>query len=63
MGVVLTIDGGGGWVVLGGWWDLHFGGGALAGSVRLCGCVCVCVYQRKKKMEVMCKIAVQKNCI
>ena len=48
MGVVLTSDGGGGWVVLGGWWDLHFGGGALAGSVRLCGCVCVCVYQRKK---------------
>ena len=32
------------------WWDLRFGGGALAGSVRLCGCVYVCVYQRKKKM-------------
>ena len=31
-----------------GWWDLRFCGGALAGSVRLCGCVCVCVYQRKK---------------
>ena len=40
--------GGDGWTVLGGWWDLRFGGGALAGSVRLCGCVCVCVYQRKK---------------
>ena len=46
MGVVLTIDGGGGWVVLGGWWDLRFGGVALAGSVRLRGCVCV--YQMKK---------------
>ena len=34
--------------MLGGWWDLRFSGGALAGSVRLCGCVCVCVYQRKK---------------
>ena len=40
--------GGNGWTVLGGWWDLRFSGGALAGSVRLCGCVCVCVYQRKK---------------
>ena len=37
-------------MVLREWWDLRFGGGALAGSVRLCGCVCVCVYQRKKKM-------------
>ena len=37
-------------MVLGGWWDLRFGGVALAGSVRLGGCVCVgvCVYQRKK---------------
>ena len=36
--------------MLGGWWDLRFSGGALAGSVRLRGCVCVgvCVYQRKK---------------
>ena len=25
--------GGDGWMVLGGWWDLHFGGGALASSV------------------------------
>ena len=42
--------GGDGWTVLGGWWNLHFGGSALASSVRLCGCVCVCVcvYQRKK---------------
>ena len=50
MGVVLTSDGGGGWMVLGGWWDLRFGGVALAGSVRLRGCVCVgvCVYQMKK---------------
>ena len=40
--------GGDGWTVLGGWWNLRFGGSALASSVRLCGCVCVCVYQRKK---------------
>ena len=42
--------GGDGWTMLGGWWDLRFGGGALTGSVRLCGCVCVgvCVHQRKK---------------
>ena len=43
--------GGGGWTVLGGWWDLCFGGGALAGSVRLCGCVCDCVYQRKEEED------------
>ena len=49
--IVLTGFGGGsGWMVLGELWDLRFGGGALAGSVRLCGCVCVCVYQRRKKM-------------
>ena len=37
----LTSDGGGdGWTVLGGWWDLHFSGGALACSVHLCGCLC-----------------------
>ena len=42
--------GGDGWTVLGGWWDLRFGGGTLAGFVSLCGCVyvVVCVYQRKK---------------
>ena len=26
--------GGDGWMVLGGWWNLHFGGGALGGFVR-----------------------------
>ena len=41
MVVGLTSDGGGdGWTVLGGWWDLHFSGGALACSVHLCGCLC-----------------------
>ena len=34
MVVVLTGDGGDGWMVWGGWWDLCFGGGALASSVR-----------------------------
>ena len=46
MGVVLTSDGwtvlgGDGLTMVGGWWDLRFGGGVLAGSVRLCGCLCV----------------------
>lgn len=45
---------GDGWTMLGELWDLRFGGGgALAGSVRLCGWVCVCVYQRRKKMVVL----------
>ena len=42
--IVLMSFGGGGWVVLGGWWDLRFGGGALASSMRLCGCICVGVF-------------------
>ena len=46
--MVVVVVWGDGWTMLGGWWDPCFGGGVLAGSVRLCGCVCVCVYQRKK---------------
>ena len=46
--MMVVVVGGDGWMMLGGRWDLCFRGGALAGSMRLCGCVCVYVYQRKK---------------
>ena len=49
--------GGDGWTMFGGWWDLHFGGGALVGSVRRCGCVCV--YQRKEEEDDESKLVLQ----
>ena len=39
--------GGDGWTMLGGWWDLRYSGGALAGSVRLDGCLCLCVLKKE----------------
>ena len=43
--------GGDGWMVLGGWWDLHFGSGALAGAVWVCLCLCVLEEKEDDKGE------------
>ena len=37
--------------MLGGWWDLRYSGGALAGSVRLDGCLCLCVLKKEEEDE------------
>lgn len=38
---------------LGGWWDLRFGSGALAGVVWVCLCLCVLEEEEDDKSELV----------